>query len=143
MEELLFALLGSLFELLCEALFELLCELLAGALWRGLRGVSSAISESASSAVFEPDRPRRIAISLILGVILGLVSLAVHPAPFFHPGKVHGMSLLLSPLLAGLVMAGIGLALKRKNRKPVPWESFWGGFAFALGTAVIRFVTAR
>jgi hypothetical protein len=97
----------------------------------------------ASNTVFEPDRPRRIAISLILGIILGFASVAVHPAPIFHSGEVHGMSLLLSPLLTGLVMAGIGWALKRIHRKPVPWESFWGGFAFALGMAVIRFLSAH
>jgi hypothetical protein len=143
MEELLSALLAGLFELIGEALLELLFGLLADISWRGLRSVSSAISESVSSAIFEPDRPRRIVFSLILGIILGFVSIAVHPAPFFHPGKVHGTSLLLSPLLTGLVMAAIGSAVKRINRKPVPWESFWGGFAFALGMAVIRFVSTR
>ena len=143
MDDFLAAILAGLFEVFGEAVLQLLCELLAGLLLRGIRDASSAIFESASSADFEPDRPRRITLSLILGIALGLVSLAAHGSPIFHPGRIHGISLLLSPVLTGLGMAGVGAMLRRRNGKPLPWESFWGGFVFALGMAVIRFIGTR
>ena len=143
MDDFLAAILAFLFEVFGEAILQLLCELLAGLLLRGFRHASSAIFESASTADFESDRPRRITLSLILGIVLGLVSVAVHGSPIFHPGKIHGISLLVSPLLTGLVMAGVGAMLRRRNREPIPWESFWGGFAFALGMAAIRFIGTR
>ena len=142
MEDFLGAIFGVIFEILGEFLLEILMEVLTGFLARGLRGVSSQLGGWSTQHV-EFDRPSQVAISVLVGVIAGVISVAIHPAPFFHFGKVHGMSLVISPLLTGLAMACIGSILRRKDRKPVPWESFWGGFAFALGMAAIRFVGTR
>jgi len=142
MEELLLALFVSILELIGEFLTEASSELLASLLWRGLRkGFRGLRGWSSGSAGF--DRLLLVTVCLALGTIVGFVSVPIHPYPIFHTGKVHGISLLVSPLLTGLVMAAIGWRLKRGNIRPVPLESFWGGFAFALGMAVIRFLNAR
>ena len=39
-------------------------------------------------------------------------------------------------------MAFIGSNLKRRKEMPAPLESFWGGFTFALGMALMRFLHA-
>jgi hypothetical protein len=138
MDEFLAELLGVLLEFLLELIFEALASSGARAVRRGSKRLSSEQFKPA-----EWNRPPLIAISTVLGAAAGIVSIVILPAPIFHSGKIHGLSLLLSPLLTGFVMAGVGALLRRRNRKTVPWESFWGGFAFALGMAAIRFVATR
>jgi hypothetical protein len=135
-------LLGGILEILVDFLFELAVELLASGAARGVRKGSRHLRKSYFGRE-ELNRPFLVAISLFIGIFAGIGSIVLHPNPFFRPIKVHGISLVLSPLLTGLVMACIGSMLRRRNRKPVPWESFWGGFAFALGMAVIRFLSTR
>ncbi len=130
--------LGVLLEFLLELIFEGLASSGARAVRRGSQRLRREHLKPA-----EWNRPAIIAISVLLGVVAGLVSVAIHPVALFHPGKIHGISLILSPLLTGLVMGGFGSGLRRRNGRPLPWESFWGGFAFALGMAVIRFLSTR
>jgi hypothetical protein len=133
-EDLLLAFLEPLFELLAEFLIQLVFELFLSFLWRNVR---AALWES-----------RRISLWLILpflgvaGAVVGWISILAIPSPIFHPGRVHGLSLIVSPLLTGLAMAFIGSDLRRRKEMPAPLESFSGGFTFALGMALVRFFHA-
>jgi len=138
MDSFLGELLGVLLEFLLEVIFEGLASSGARAVRRGSKRLRIEHFKPA-----EWNRPALIAISVLLGVFAGIVSILIHPVALFHPGKIHGISLLLSPPLTGLVMYCVGELLRRRNRKTEPWESFWGGFAFALGMAAIRFVGTR
>jgi hypothetical protein len=52
---------------------------------------------------------------------------------------MHGVSLILSPMLAGLAMSQFGRLLRNRGARTIQIESFVYGFAFALAMAVIRF----
>jgi len=45
--------------------------------------------------------------------------------------------------LTGMVMALIGSKLTRRMEMPAPLENFSGGFSFALGMALVRFLNAH
>ena len=138
MDEFLAEFLAVLLEFLLELVFEVLASSGTRAARRGLKRLREEHFKPA-----ETNRPLLIVLSALFGIIAGIASIIVHPIAIFHPGKIHGISLILSPLLTGLVMAGFGSILRRRNAKPLPWENFWGGFAFALGMAVIRFLGTR
>jgi hypothetical protein len=134
-EDLLLAILEPLFELLAEFLIQLVFELFLSFLWRKIRAARW--------------KSRRISLWLILpllavlGAAVGWISILIIPAPIFHPGRVHGLSLITGPLLTGLSMAMIGASSRRRKEMPAPLESFSGGCSFALGMALIRFLNAH
>jgi hypothetical protein len=133
-DELLEVILGPLIELLAEFLIELFFGLLLSFFWRKIRAARW--------------KTRRISLWLILpflglvGAAIGWISIAMIPTQIFHPGRFHGLSLMISPVLTGLVMAFIGSGLRRRKEMPADLESFWGGFTFALGMALVRFLHA-
>jgi hypothetical protein len=123
--------LGFILELLFEALIEIgLSAIIAGAyrLFRGFR-----ITARRGSPVFAA------AILITIGLLLGFLSVAIFPHPLVHPSRFHGISLLISPVVTGLVMAAVGGGIRRRGRIPVRIESFGYGFAFAFTFAFIRF----
>lgn len=77
------------------------------------------------------------------GAAAGVFSVLLFPHPLIHRSQIPGISLVVSPILAGLGMAWIGSALRHRNKKPTQLESFTYGFAFALGMAVVRFFLAK
>jgi LytS/YehU family sensor histidine kinase len=68
----------------------------------------------------------------LVGVGFGFLSACIFPHPLVRPSRFHGISLLISPVLTGLVMALIGRAWRRRGRTSVRIESFGYGFTFAL-----------
>jgi hypothetical protein len=118
-------------EFLLEVLFEFAGEALLDLSLRAIAGI------------FEPSRLENPVLASIsytfLGCLAGGFSLLVFPHPLVHPSRIHGISLLVSPIATGLVMSLIGSALRRRGKKVVQVESFGYGFAFALGMALIRF----
>jgi hypothetical protein len=135
MEEFFAALLYGIFELILEFLFEAALGSLVAVVTRSLRRLLRRSRKI--PPVFA------IPAYFLLGVGLGFASLLFFPHPLIHPGKVHGLSLLISPLLAGLFMSFIGTEVRRRGKQPVRIESFGYGFAFAFGTAIIRLIFAR
>ena len=79
----------------------------------------------------------------LLGAAAGALSLFIIPHPLFRPSRFHGIGLLVSPILTGLGMRQVGLSLRTKARTLLQIESFWNGFAFALGVALIRYYFAK
>src|ERR1700688_774727 len=100
MEELLAGILGAIFEFLFEALLEVLLEIGADLLSRALRRlfVSSRRSGPALSTL----------VFVVAGIVAGFSSMLIFPHPLVHPSRFHGISLLISPVASGLVMALIG-----------------------------------
>jgi hypothetical protein len=131
MEDLILALLSGAFELLLEVLL----EVVAGAFTDvAVRSTRIAIKKSKSiSPIFA------VALYLSLGAACGYVSLLIFPHPLLHPSRMHGISLILSPVLTGLIMSQVGLVRRRKGKDSVRIESFSYGFLFALAFALIRF----
>lgn len=132
--DLLAALLEIFLEIFAEALFEFLAEF-AGALI--LRGLAEVFDTS------EFKSPVLACLGYVfLGGVTGCLSLLVFPHPLFHPSRIPGISVIVSPVLAGLGMWLVGAVLRKRNKKVMQLESFGYGFAFAFGMAVVRFFFA-
>jgi hypothetical protein len=131
MLDLLVALLEMLFEILFEAAFEFAAESI-GALV--LRGIAALFDTS------EFKNPVLAALGYVfLGGVAGGLSLLLFPHPLVHRSRVPGLSVFLSPVLAGLGMSLVGSTLRQRNKKSMQIESFGYGFAFAFGMALVRF----
>ena len=121
-----------LLELLLEFLLQIFGELLVDL---GLRGLA------------EPFRKREGRSSLLalvgyllFGIIAGGLSLLIFPRSFVRSERMHGINLLVTPLLAGLAMSGLGWLRNRQGKQLIKLDSFSYGFVFALGMALIRFL---
>jgi hypothetical protein len=135
MEEFLAALLSGLLEILVEVFFQVAIEAIVGLIARSVRNLFSE-----TSAV----SPILAAIGyLLLGLLAGGLSVLLIPHRLVPPSRIHGISLLVSPLLTGLIMSQVGALLRRKGKRAVQIESFAYGFTFALGVAIIRFAYLR
>jgi hypothetical protein len=126
--------LSAVAELLFELFFELFLEAIVALIVRATR---SSFSNAALSPAFAA------AFYFLLGCASGAASLLLFPHPIFHPSRLHGISLLISPVITGFVMSQVGTVLRRNGRESVRIESFGYGFAFALGFAIVRLVFVR
>ncbi len=78
----------------------------------------------------------------LLGLLAGALSFVVLPHRLVNlesPFGFRGISLLISPIIAGLVLSSVGAVMRTWGKRVTPIEMFWYGFAFALGMALIRF----
>jgi hypothetical protein len=80
---------------------------------------------------------------LLLGGLLGGVSLFVWPQRVLRQGPVPGLSLLVGPLVSGLAMHVWGGFRRAQGRSTTNLATFAGGAAFALGCALARFLGVR
>ena len=53
--------------------------------------------------------------------------------------SIPGTSLVLSPLICGLVMKALGDWRQEKGMKRTDIATFWGGALFAIAMAAVRF----
>ncbi len=126
MEDLLFALVELLLEFLLEFAGEIVLDL-----------VSRMALEALQSE--EPRYPFGTAFGCFgFGALAGAITLAAFPHPLIHRSRIHGISLILSPLITGAVMSGLGALLRKRGKRVVQIESFPYAFAFAFGMALIR-----
>jgi hypothetical protein len=135
MLELLFALLEPFLEFFFEAAFEFAAEFLASLIWRGVAAVFDSTEFT--------NPPLACTGYVVLGGVVGGLSLLLFPHPLVHPSRFPGLSVVISPILAGLGMSLVGSALRKRNKKATQIESFGYGFAFAFGMALIRFFFTR
>ena len=130
MEEILLLVLDLVVELIVQVVFEIVTEL-------GLSALQAAL-----------DRPPRRSLPLaafglfLVGAGLGGLSLLVWPGRIFEPGPVPGLSLLLGPIGAGAAMHAWGAYRRSRGHAVSNLATFTGGAAFALGTALVRFLWA-
>lgn len=62
-----------------------------------------------------------------LGVLSGAFSLLILPHPLLrreHPTRFHGISLVISPIIVGLVLSSFGAVMRRWGKKVTPSETF-------------------
>src|ERR1700735_573290 len=122
MDDLFVAILAGIAELVAEILLEAAFAELAGLLFRGFRlfRVKVKLADPASTTVMFG----------LVGIGFGFLSVWVFPRHLVHPTRLHGISLLISPILTGLLMAQIGRSVRMWGRQPVRIESFGYGFTF-------------
>ena len=86
----------------------------------------------------EVNPPVAITGYAILGAVLGGLSLLVLPH-LLVPEQWRLLNLLFGPVLAGLVMVGVGAVRSRKGQSLLRIDRFAYGYIFALALAVVRF----
>src|SRR5947199_6997267 len=135
MLELLVEFFAILLEVFFEAAFEFAAESIGALI---LRGVAAVFDTS------EFKNPLLACVGYVfLGGVAGGLSLLFFPHPLVHRSRVPGLSVVISPVLAGLGMSMVGSTLRKQNMKAMQIESFGYGFAFAFGMALVRFFFTR
>jgi len=121
---------------LVELVFEVLLEFAGEAVLDLLARAAADLFKPAET----PDPVWTFFACGFLGAVAGAGSLVIFPHPLFHPSKIHGVSLIISPVLTGFGMSAFGALLRRRGKQVVQIESFPYAFAFAFGMAVVRLV---
>jgi hypothetical protein len=80
---------------------------------------------------------------VVLGAVAGVVTVLALPRPVTPPLPVRGLSLLVSPLVMGLLMDRYGNWRQERTGKRTYIATLWGGALFAFGMAAMRFVLLR
>lgn len=75
-----------------------------------------------------------------VGAAAGFATGLLLPARILQPSPVPGVSLVLSPLLTGVLMEGYGRWRVRRGADHSFVATFWGGALFALAMASVRFL---
>jgi hypothetical protein len=135
MGELLFELLLAIAQLLLDVLLEL---------------VGTALLDVASRAVasvFEDSEISNPSLAFfgyaLLGALTGALSLLIFPHHLLRPSRIHGISLVISPLVTGAAMSLVGSMLRKHEKRVVRIESFGYGCVFAFAMALMRLVFAK
>jgi hypothetical protein len=105
-----------------------------------LFAVLAAILEEAISDDEQSHRGMAAIGHLLMGAAAGAVSLLVFRFPLVAHPPIRGASLLLAPILTGGVLELLGRWWVRRGNVRMALFTFRGGFAFALGMALVRFV---
>lgn len=135
--ELLFGLVGFIFEFLGEFVLQFVLEALFEL------GVH-AFRRQGGAARREPLSPLLAAVCYVFaGAVAGFVSLLVMPAPFITSFFGRVANLLLMPFAAGTAMSLMGAWRRRRGEDIVRIDRFWYGFAFAFAMALVRFMYAQ
>ena len=79
-------------------------------------------------------------ILLVTGIIAGVVISLVFPDRIFKTIPLTGISLLITPLVMGLVMSLVGKWKVNHDRKPSFMATFLGGAMFGLAAAGTRLI---
>jgi hypothetical protein len=76
----------------------------------------------------------------ILGAIIGYGTFLLLPRGIFPSPSIPGFSLILVPLLTGLATMQWGRLRQQQGKIHLTLASFWGGWSFAFGSTLVRFV---
>lgn len=76
----------------------------------------------------------------LIGGASGLLSLWIVPRRIMPPSRLPGASLVVSPLVTGLLMHEYGKFRQRRHRPTTHLATFWGGATFAFFMALVRFL---
>jgi hypothetical protein len=79
----------------------------------------------------------------VAGTLLGGLSLLFWPERVVSRGSIPGLSLVLGPAAVGAIMHLWGRYRTSRGHVTTTLATFAGGAAFALGTAVVRFLGAH
>ncbi len=124
--EIVLALLQLFLEIFAEALLEL-----------GLSGLKEALGRANRN-------PLLAALGyLVVGGMVGGISIWLWPERLLRGGPVPGLSLLVSPLAGGAAMEAWGRFRRGRGHETTNLATFLGGAAFALGYAVVRLMWVR
>jgi cytochrome bd-type quinol oxidase subunit 1 len=131
--------LGEIVVALLIEVADIAAELLLEAVFAELAGILSRAFRLFRVRVRRANPVSAAVIFSMVGVCFGFLSVWLFPHHLVHPSRLHGISLLISSILTGLLMAQIGRTVRKWGRQPVLIESFGYGFVFALTMGLVRF----
>lgn len=92
----------------------------------------------------KPLQPWLAAIGyMIFGALAGAISLWLVPSLFISAHWLRLLNLLLTPFVAGLLMARLGAWRERNEQEIIRLDSFTYAFLFALSMALVRFTWGK
>ena len=80
---------------------------------------------------------------LVLGALLGGVSLMVFPEHWVTDSDMRLLNLVITPVAAGLLMSAIGSWRRRRGRDLLRLDQFTHGWLFAFALALVRHFGAQ
>jgi hypothetical protein len=133
-----------------EIIFEIVAQVvifILQILWElALQIVFEFVGELLLHASKEPfRRPRPISPIIatagyaVYGAIAGAISVWIWPHNFIDQHWMRIANVVVSPLIAGGLMAAVGAWRRRRELEVVRLESFFYGYFFALTMALVRF----
>ena len=145
--ELIFSVFGEIiFEVIICGFFSLLGELIS-TIFEKTGDAIEATSEALGDATEAAASSVKIGFSILFilvatGILAGVVISWVHPDRIFekNPLAGTGISLLITPLVMGLVMSLVGKWKVNHDRKPSFMATFLGGAPFGLAAAGTRLI---
>ena len=138
-----------LLEPILAIIFEFVVEvILYGIVYKITEAISIVLNEASDSietAVDAADKnpANRIIIILLLiisGIVTGSLISFVFPERIIKINSITGISLLITPLVMGLISSFVGRRIKKRIRQPSLMTTFLGGVIFGLATAATRLV---
>ena len=121
-------------ELLLEIFLEFLIEIVGGVLLDVVLHVSSRFVRTRQTL----NALLTLIMYFGLGLFVGWLSILIFPKAFVRSSNLHGISLLITPVLAGFAMSAIGWIRRRQGKLLIRLETFSAGFIFAFAMALIR-----
>ncbi len=118
-----------------DVLLELIVEIFGEVLF----GIAGAILEEAISDDNQSSRIPAVAGHFLMGAIAGVVSLAVLRQQVVPHVVIPGLSLIVAPIGTGILLELLGRWWVRRGNVRMALFTFWGGFCFGLGMALVRF----
>jgi len=76
---------------------------------------------------------------ILLGGLGGLLTSFIAPGRIFGLYGIKGVSIVMSPLITGLLMHRYGQWCDKRSRPRSSFATFWGGALFAFGMAAVRY----
>jgi hypothetical protein len=127
---------------------EFIVELVLATLWEiVLQLVAEIVVSFGFASAGESLRQRRQAHPVfagigvaLMGCVAGVIASLIWPARILEPGPVPGASLVLSPLITGVVMDRYGRWTERRGGHAPYIATFTGGALFAFSMAFVRYI---
>ena len=141
MEDVILWILAEIAEAFLEAFFEYVLVAIFDLCWRVLKEL---FNPTLPNALPTQHLGGQASIAYgVFGFAAGCVSLVFFPHPLVRPSRIHGINLLVSPVIAGIMMSLTGAFFRRKEKTVLELESFGYGFAFAFGIALARLLLTK
>lgn len=121
--------------ILLEIVFPVIFEFIIIRFWDSI--------ESSFKELKEVNKYVALAGCLMLGFVLGSISLLIYHHHIFTPNPLPGIGLIISPIAVGLIMKSIGDYRVKRGRKAAIITTFSGGALFAFAYTLLRFLFAR
>lgn len=138
-EILLAPILTFIFELFVEFIFTGILYAITSIIVRTIESARDTIESVADDAAKTPEKRAVIIFFLIMsGFMAGVMISAISPERIIKIDSITGISLLITPLILGMVTSYVGRFEKERDQGPSILTTFLGGALFGLTAALTR-----